>query len=274
MQADKDTKIEAILANGAPDVVVLELEWSGRSGLEWLEEIRSRHIAPVVILAGGGDERLAVDAMKKGAADYIPKSFLTAEHFIHALVHARQTWNLMKEKEHLQEELARMAIYDYLTEVLTRRALMELLEAEIQRTTRYERDLSVMIVDIDHFKRVNDSYGHIVGDAVLRKVAQVLRKAVRRSDTVGRYGGEEFVIILPETPLEKALMLAEKLRKQIAAAAVKHEGQKLNAVTVSIGVAQYDEDSSVDHLINRSDQWLYKAKENGRNQVQPPLGTS
>ena len=257
------------LAHHAPDLVVLDLDLKGKSGMEWLVEINKSKIAPVVIVTGSGNEQTAVEAMKKGAFDYIPKAYLTYEQFIKSLTNAWDKWNLMKERQRLQEELAHMAMYDALTDILSRRAVLEQAEAERLRTKRYRRELSLLMIDIDHFKQVNDTHGHITGDIVLREVAQNLKHQIRRSDFIGRYGGEEFLIILPETGLNRALTLAEKLRKRIEGLTIPADGDILKGVTVSVGVSTYDNDSTIDEFINRSDKWLYAAKENGRNQVQP-----
>ena len=257
------------LKRRTPDVIILDLELKGKSGMEWLLEIRDRDIAPVVIITGHGDEQVAVEAMKSGAYDYIPQAYLTYDQMCKSLVNAREKWNLLKEKERLQEELAHMAMYDALTDILSRRALLEQVEVERQRTKRYKRDLSLLMIDIDLFKKVNDTYGHLAGDVVLKEVAQTLKKQTRRSDYVGRYGGEEFLIILPETILNKALILAEKLCKRIAELTITANDHVLKGITVSIGTAAYENDPSVDEFISRSDKWLYAAKKNGRNQVQP-----
>ena len=257
------------LKRRTPDVIILDLELKGKSGMEWLLEIRDRDIAPVVIITGHGDEQVAVEAMKSGAYDYIPQAYLTYDQMCKSLVNAREKWNLLKEKERLQEELAHMAMYDALTDILSRRALLEQVEVERQRTKRYNRDLSLLMIDIDLFKKVNDTYGHLAGDVVLKEVAQTLKKQTRRSDYVGRYGGEEFLIILPETSLNKALILAEKLCKRVAELTITTDDHILKGITVSIGTAAYENDPSVDEFIGRSDKWMYKAKANGRNQVQP-----
>jgi len=257
------------LKRRTPDVIILDLKLKGKSGMKWLLEIRDRDIAPVVIITGHGDEQVAVEAMKSGAYDYIPQAYLTYDQMYKSLVNAREKWNLLKEKERLQEELAHMAMYDALTDILSRRALLEQVEVERQRTKRYNRDLSLLMIDIDLFKKVNDTYGHLIGDVVLKEVAQTLKKQTRRSDYVGRYGGEEFLIILPETSLDKALILAEKLRKKVAELTITANDHILKGITVSIGTAAYEKDPSVDEFISRSDKWLYAAKKNGRNQVQP-----
>jgi len=269
IEAKNSRQMQAALKRRTPDVIILDLELKGKSGMEWLLEIGDRDVAPVVIITGHGNEQTAVEAMKNGAYDYIPQAYLTYDQMCKSLVNAREKWNLLKEKERLQEELAHMAMYDALTDILSRRALLEQVEVERQRTRRYHRDLSLLMIDIDHFKKVNDTYGHIIGDIVLREIAQTLKKQTRRSDYVGRYGGEEFLIILPETILNKALVLAEKLRKRVAELIIPADGHVLKGITVSIGASAYEDDPNVDEFISRSDKWMYKAKANGRNQVQP-----
>ncbi len=274
MEAKNDRQMETALKRRTPDVVVLDLELKGKSGMEWLPEIADLDIAPVVIITGSGSEQAAVEAMKNGAYDYIPKAFLTYDQLTKSLINSREKWTLLKEKERLQKELTHMAMYDALTDLLSRRALLEQVEIERQRAKRYKRDLSLLMIDIDHFKKVNDTYGHLIGDIVLKGIARTLQEQTRRSDFVGRYGGEEFLVILPETSLDKALILAEKLRKQVAELVIPADGQVLKDITISIGATEYEDDPNIDEFINRSDKWLYAAKENGRNQVQPQPGNN
>ena len=273
-EAADGKEMKAQLSDHAPDVIVLDLELEGKSGMDWLEDIQQRNIAPVVIITGHGNEQIAVEAMKRGAYDYIPKAYLTYDQLSKSLVKAKERWNLLLEKEELQKKLAHMAMYDALTNILSRRAIMEQIESETQRTNRYERSLSILMVDIDHFKRVNDTYGHIAGDGVLREVARVLRKKIRGSDFVGRYGGEEFLVVLPETGLAQALILGEKLREGVSSLVVPVDGAELKETTISLGAAEYGNEKTVDEFINRSDHWLYEAKRSGRNQVQPSNGKS
>ncbi len=273
-EAGNTRQMKSELTHHPPEMIILDLELKGKSGMEWLREIRDHDIAPVVIITGSGSEQAAVEAMKSGAADYIPKAHLTYNLISKALINAWEKWNLLKEKERLQKELTHMAMYDALTDLLSRRALLEQAEIERQRAKRYKRDLSLLMIDIDHFKKVNDTYGHLIGDVVLKEIAQTLQEQTRRSDFVGRYGGEEFLVILPETSLDKALILAEKLRRQVAELVIPADGQVLKDITISIGATEYEDDPSIDEFINRSDKWLYAAKENGRNQVQPQPGNN
>ena len=161
-------------------------------------------------------------------------------------------------------QLWEMAINDSLTGLHVRRYFMAKLQDEIHRTQRYKKSLSVVMGDLDHFKSVNDSYGHTAGDKVLKAVGVFLHKSVRDVDSVGRYGGEEFIIFLPETVKDAAFILADRLRKGVSEIKVGN----LPPVTISLGIATFPDDgSNIDDLVQRADAALYAAKENGRNQV-------
>lgn len=159
--------------------------------------------------------------------------------------------------------LEKLATTDQLTQIKNRRTILEMLENEFQRTERYQRGLSLLMLDIDNFKAVNDTFGHLEGDNVLVKVADIISDTCRRTDAVGRYGGEEFLIVLPETTLEEAAEMAERFRIAIALGKTQNGTQ----VTCSIGVSTLKEEKTVLDLIKKSDDRLYIAKEQGRNQV-------
>ena len=162
--------------------------------------------------------------------------------------------------------LSRMAATDGLTGLSNRKRLDMVLADEIQRATRYARPLSLMMLDVDHFKRINDTHGHPAGDTLLCQLASLLQQRLRLSDEIGRYGGEEFCIILPETSFEAAVQIAESLRANIENHAFVIEQQTLN-VTVSIGIATFDTGMQHEDLYRASDQKLYEAKRAGRNRV-------
>lgn len=170
--------------------------------------------------------------------------------------------------KHYQRELERLSRFDDLTNLYNRRHFVTLARHELSRSKRYGGKLSVMMVDIDHFKRVNDNHGHKTGDIVLATIAGQIRQALRDTDIAGRLGGEEFSIILPETELGNAILVAERLRQQVAASAIEiGNGNTLNC-TLSIGVADLgDEAEDVEKLLHRADLALYEAKNNGRNKV-------
>lgn len=161
--------------------------------------------------------------------------------------------------------LMEMSAIDYLTNVFNRRALVEKLDYEMRRAHRGSRRLSVVLLDIDHFKRVNDTYGHVTGDRVLQQVAQVIKRSVRNTDLVGRYGGEEFLVVLPDCPLSAAIRVAEKIRQGVQDTPFDDGLQ----VTISAGLAEYANETT-EQLIMAADRCLYEAKARGRNRVVAP----
>ena len=165
------------------------------------------------------------------------------------------------------EEIYRMTIIDGLTQIYNKRYLYEALEREIIRGKRHERELSVLMFDIDHFKRINDVHGHLAGDYVLKEVARVVQARIRRDEVFARYGGEEFAIILPETPITGAVALAETLRQKVADHAFVFQADSIK-VTISLGAALIEDgDRTAADLIKRADEKLYQAKRTGRNRV-------
>ena len=167
----------------------------------------------------------------------------------------------------MYRKMETMATTDGLTGLNNRRRFLELVEEAIARAERFERRVSILMVDADHFKSVNDNYGHPVGDIVLKKIAGVLSQEARRVDVVGRFGGEEFIAMLDETNMAGALQVAERMRQEIEQSVIQGEFGRIN-VTVSMGLATYpDHGDSVSKLIDEADKALYDAKENGRNQV-------
>jgi diguanylate cyclase (GGDEF)-like protein len=173
--------------------------------------------------------------------------------------------DLMEQKKKI-EELNQKVVHDSMTGLKNYHYFIGSLEKEINRSLRYDMPLSLIFSDIDHFKKVNDTYGHLAGDHVLRSMADCLKSGLRDSDTVARYGGEEFGVILPETDLAGARIVAERMRKQVEQQQLEFEGKKIQ-VTMSFGIASFsfDEDATKNGFIQKADQALYKAKETGRN---------
>jgi diguanylate cyclase (GGDEF)-like protein len=164
------------------------------------------------------------------------------------------------------ETIYRMTIVDGLTGVNNKRYLMDALEREIPRARRHERPLSLMMFDIDHFKEVNDTFGHLAGDFVLKELAQLVKGRLRPDDVLGRYGGEEFAVVLPETPLSGGVKIAEELRQLVAQHHFEFEQERIE-VTISVGVAQLQEGWDVLQFVKQADEKLYTAKRGGRNRV-------
>lgn len=170
---------------------------------------------------------------------------------------------LINHQQELHAEISRVAAEDCLTELYNRRKINELIQNEIERSERYKKGFSIIIMDIDFFKRVNDRFGHLAGDQLLKMFADIIRDTVRHTDTAGRWGGEEFVILCPETNMDGATALADKMRQHIYNYIFNDFGKQ----TASFGVACYVEEDTVDTIINRADIALYNAKNSGRNRV-------
>jgi diguanylate cyclase (GGDEF)-like protein len=158
--------------------------------------------------------------------------------------------------------------FDSLTELYNRQGILDNLHELIDKAFRYKQDLSVNILDIDHFKGVNDRYGEYTGDAVLENVAKIIYRNIRASDTVGRYGGDQFLIILPRANLYSAKISAERIRNTIENAEMKDTDDKVFTVTVSQGLSGWEQGEDARSLISRAEEALLKAKENGRNRVE------
>ncbi|MBO6937313.1 MAG: diguanylate cyclase [Deltaproteobacteria bacterium] len=164
------------------------------------------------------------------------------------------------------ETIYKMTIVDGLTGVNNKRFLMETLEREIPRARRHQRPLTLVMFDIDHFKHINDTYGHLAGDYVLKELAQLVKGRLRPDDVLGRYGGEEFCVVLPETDLQGGASIAEELRVLVQDHSFVFEQERIN-VTVSLGVAILQDDNDVTSFIKNADERLYAAKRDGRNRT-------
>ncbi len=184
---------------------------------------------------------------------------------LEALVKKR-TEELLLENTKLIEEnkiLTQMSTIDNLTGLYNRFYIKETFEYEKRQANRYETELSIVMIDVDDFKSVNDTYGHNEGDYFLKTISEELKKVFRDTDVVGRWGGEEFLVLLPKTTIDDAYVIAERLRKQIESKLFPHIGSK----TASFGITKLHENDTLDIAIGRADKALYYAKENGRNQV-------
>lgn len=245
------------------DAVITDWLMSDLDGLELTRQIRAaarwRYTYVLLLSAMVGKGRY-LSGMDAGADDIVAKPVDPEE------LHARL--RVAERTLRLQDALREQAIRDPLTDLFNRRYMEESLDREVHRAVRRGIELSIVMVDLDHFKGFNDTFGHDAGDAVLCAVGQFLRSHTRAEDIACRYGGEEFTLILPEAPLDAAQRRAEQLRDEVAHLKVPHRGEDLGPVTLSMGVAAFPRHGPTgDAVLRAADAALYQAKREGRNRV-------
>ncbi len=236
--------------------------------LSALSDNNNRISPPVVILLDKCNIAFVVNAMKNGAQDCLVKFELQAETLQQSVIHAVEAAELMRSAKTKQEELRRLAVTDDLTGLYSRRYLLEHLQQEQHRASRYKVPFCILMIDLDHFKQVNDVHGHLAGDQVLKSFSTLLHKCTRQSDIVCRYGGEEFLVVLTNTLLNAAQVVAERIRMSAKTKTHTASNGDTFRVTCSIGLTEYEQGIyDVNALINTADEALYRAKYLGRNRV-------
>jgi two-component system, cell cycle response regulator len=252
------------------DIILCDLVMPRMDGFRFTQLLRARkelHDVPIIMLTGEGDSEMKVRGLEIGANDYITKPFDRGELIARVKVHLKIK-ELQDELRNANRLLTELSNTDPLTSLYNRRFLFESFGKELQRAARKKGELAVLILDIDHFKKINDGYGHQQGDLVLARVAGTLLSHLRNYDIPARYGGEEFVVILPDSSLKDAMMVAERLRTAVSDMTFPLPMNGLK-VTASFGVAAYSPSgaNTVDALIREADAALYVAKSGGRNRV-------
>ncbi len=253
-----------LLEENAIDVVLCDLHMPGMDGFEVLQTMYARkelRDIPVIMITGHEDQEEKVRGLDLGASDYVTKPFDPAELVARVKVQ-------LKIKL-LQDNLRELANTDPLTRLCNRRCMFDMLSRERDRSLRTGKTMSLAMIDIDHFKSINDTYGHTLGDRVLVEFSRQLELGLRPYDQAARFGGEEFAMILPETSLEQAAQIAERIRKEISEFSFRDELRELR-LTISIGVAPFPAAgiNTLDDLVREADNALYRAKDNGRNRVE------
>jgi diguanylate cyclase (GGDEF)-like protein len=263
------------VSEGKFDLVIADKNLPDGSGIQLIEKIIKEFLdCETLIITSHASVESAVDALRLGVSDYITKPFDHPDQVRERVRRAVERLKLKRDNRAMVSQLQSMATRDALTELFNHAYFQETLSREISRSKRYEHELSIMFVDIDHFKEINDDRGHPAGDAVLKRMAGILRGEqvegensfrLRDHDIAARYGGDEFVLILPETHKGGAAVTAERLR----ACVEKHDfDPEIPRVTVSIGIAAFPEDGTErDTLVSAADAALYAAKKSGRNRV-------
>lgn len=259
--ASSGVKAHELIAEATPDLVLMDIVIKGdKDGITLAKEVHERYNLPVIFLTAYADNETLQRSEQSGAYGYILKPFNEPELLV--------TIKLALQKHQQYKSVYQQSTRDALTGLFNRRFLEETLGKEEAKYKRHQREFSIILIDIDHFKQFNDTYGHAAGDYVLQMVSGLLQRQVRQMDLVCRYGGEEMLVLLPECELGQAGEIAESIRVTLSTLALSFEDRDLGKVTASLGVACYPHHGGTgDETIKTADQCLYKAKQNGRNQV-------
>jgi len=254
---------DMIQKQDSPDMIILDWMMPGITGVDICKKIRSsdnykERYKYIILLTARGAKEDIVSGLDSGADDYLTKPFDDTE----LLMRIRAGRRILD----LQEKLQYSATHDALTGILNRGAILNELEKLASRSSRENTPLSIGMLDIDYFKRVNDTYGHLAGDEILKEVCNRVMSCLRNYDLVGRYGGEEILVLTPGADQSQALLIFERIRKSICEQKMLSDEVDLT-VSVSIGISTYGEDMTPKMLIQAADDALYRAKERGRNQV-------
>lgn len=256
------------------DVVIADIQMPGMDGLALTACVRQQYDADVIIITGYSESHSYEEAISSGASDFILKPIRLPE-LRARLQRVFKERKLASEREILLKQLKKLAITDSLTSLYNRRHFFRQLDMEASRSVRYNRTLSLLFFDIDMFKKYNDIFGHVAGDRALQKIARTAVTCLRVPDSVFRYGGEEFTVILPETPGAQAVVAANRLKNDIANLEFNVEKGGPAKLTVSIGVTEYLAQEKTEECVKRVDYAMYVAKRAGGSQVHylPPIKT-
>ncbi len=263
--------LELLLAEKTPKLAILDWMMPGLSGPQVCEEIRKRNLEEytyIVLLTSKDEKEDIVEGLNAGADDYITKPVDISELRVR-LRTGKRIIQLQHDLIIAREALHFQAMHDFLTGLMNRAAISEILEKEISRAARDNHEVGIILADIDHFKSVNDSFGHPAGDEVLCEVAQRMLGAVRGYDSVGRYGGEEFLIVVPESDARETKVVAERILDAITDKPIETDESSIE-ITISLGTASgaISEKFGFSELIGGADKALYSAKATGRNRVE------
>lgn len=264
----------AALQQDRPDVLVTDLSMPGMDGLELCRRVRTQDdgYVYVVLLTSHGQPQDMLAGMRAGADDYLRKP-LDPLDLEARLLAAQRVTTLHAQLQRAQAEVARQARTDPLTGLRNRQTLTDELQDLHARSARYGHDYCVALADVDHFKRYNDTYGHLAGDEALRTVASTMREQLRDVDHVYRFGGEEFLVLLPEQTMQGACIALERVRSALQGAAVEHRTGAHGVLTLSVGICSVPSPrlTTPTAVLSAADAALYRAKGLGRNQVQGVL---
>lgn len=255
-----------ILQKDEFQVIITDINLPAMGGLELTKSIRQNNDSDVIVMTGYGDDYSYEEAINIGASDFVIKP-VRLEELLLRLKRVLKERELTKERVRMMKKLQKLAVTDGLTKLYNSRSFYSQLETEVDRFNRYKHPLALLLLDLDHFKEYNDSYGHLEGDKILVRFSQIIKSCLRTNDSAYRYGGEEFTVILPETAGPEANTVAQRIRSSLEAERFSPGNGQDAQITISIGVTEYQEKEELSTFIQRADKAMYVSKQNGRNKV-------
>ncbi len=254
----------SILRSVPVDLMIADIIMEEMNGMELCELVKKNYNTAVILMTGFIGDYSYEEAISRGADDFVLKPIKLEELLLRVKRVLRER-ALSLERAHLIEELKRLSLTDDLTKLYNVRHFFDQLRSEVSRCQRFDRDLSLLLIDIDLFKEINDNYGHLTGNKILAELATRITKNLRNMDTAYRFGGDEFTVLLPETDKKSALNVAGRISDSISSSPfpVPMECR----ITVSIGVTDYRNGDTPESLVKRADAAMYKSKKNGRNMI-------
>ncbi len=263
-----NTAGEAIKAlnTGNIDMVIIDIKLGGMDGLDLTAEVKKEHNVDVIVMTGYSEEYSYESVIGKGASDLIFKP-IRFEELVLRIKRVLRERQLSQGQIEMMGKLKKLAITDGLTKLFNSRHFYNQLELEVDRSNRYAHALALLLLDIDNFKKYNDTYGHLEGDKVLVRLGQAIHTCLRSMDSAYRYGGEEFTVILPETKGEEALAVAERIRTVVENESFSPRSDTKAPITISLGVTEFYPKEKIETFVKRADEAMYLSKDQGRNRV-------
>ena len=250
---------EEILKNEEINIVIADIKLPGVDGINFTNTIKKKYDLDVIVMTGYSSEYSYEDAIKNGASDLLFKPLKLNELTlrINRVIKER---SLLNERDKIIKDLKRLAIEDSLTGLYNSRHFFDQLEKEIKRSERYLHPISLIFIDIDNFKGVNDAHGHMIGDKIISLIAKRIKTCLRSHDTAFRFAGDEFTIILPETTSNEAKFVADRIIAKFAHESIVINEKEISKITLSIGIAEYQRNEDNQQFIHRADLTMYEAK--------------
>ena len=264
--ADSAEEAEEILKHEEINTVLTDIKLPGTDGIKFTKNIKKKYALDVIVMTAYSSEYSYEDAIKNGASDLLFKPVKLNELVlrINRVIKER---SLLDERDKMIKELKRLTIEDSLTGLYNSRHFFDQLDKEIKRSDRYLHPISLMFIDIDNFKGINDTYGHMIGDKILSLIAKRIKACLRSHDTAYRFAGDEFTIILPETSSSEAKFVADRILAKFAHETFVINEKEISEITLSVGIAEYQMNEGNQQFVHRADVTMYEAKRREGNSV-------